>query len=365
MVSSVGIRGAGLAGMSLAQAIRNLDPTIAISVFDIRDRLAHPSRTFCFFDSEQARGVIVPRHAWSRVAVRGPGFIREISVADTPYTMIRGNDYFEQTLTALEQAGVAFGWGCLSVEMESTTSLVVNGERKVFDVVVDAAFRVEDAQSVLWQSFAGEWITADQDIFDPGCAVLMDLGESSHESPVSFVYVLPTSTRMALVEHTTFSTRPLPREMHVASCDVWLEKNIGCGISRGPREYGCIPMGLKTSTTSEHLSIGSISGAVRPATGYAFQTIQQQAVALAERIVKRADRHERPFPSWLSFGDLLFLKALERSPHRGSALMGSLLTRAPSKDLIAFLSGRVTFGQAFRVWSSVSKMAMIRALVGL
>lgn len=365
MAYSVGIRGAGLAGMSLAQALLALDPSLTISLFDVRDRLPHPARTFCFFDDGKSVAPSVPRYSWQRVALRGNGFSREISVADAPYTMVRGDDYFATTLQCLEDAGVSFRWGCRSVEVATKSSLVVDEHKRVFDTVIDAAFRVEDAHSLLWQSFAGEWITAERDIFDPGCAVLMDLGESSAESPVSFVYILPTSARDALVEHTTFSVRPMAREAHLALCDRWIQTNVGCSVSRGPREYGCIPMGLKGGAKSGKLSVGSTSGAVRPATGYAFQTIQHQAVVIAERIVNRAGGTVEPFPVWLRFGDRLFLRALERSPFRGTALMESLLSRAPSKELVAFLAGKATLREALRVWSSVSKVSMIRALVGL
>ena len=371
MTFTVGIRGAGLAGLSLAQAISARDPSVAISLFDIRDRHPHLGRTFCFFDDGIALTPAVPRYSWSRVALRGNGFVREISVEDTPYTMIRGEDYFALALQALEDAGVSFTWGCRSVEIATPSSLLVDGEVKRFDVVIDAAFRTQDAHSLLWQSFAGEWITADSDIFDPECAVLMDLGDSSGESPVSFIYVLPTSARTALIEHTTFSVRPMDREVHLAACHDWIERNIGNRISRGAQEHGCIPMGLATHAQGAVLSLGTMSGAVRPATGYAFHTIQRQALEMAELIISRKEsvalkeRAMTAIPRWMVLGDILFLKALVRSPSKGSVLMGSLLSRAPSKELVAFLSGTATFREVFRVWSSVSKVSMMRALVGL
>ena len=371
MTVTVGIRGAGLAGMSLAQALLAQDPSIQISSFDMRARLPHPGRTFCFFDNGVGNAPTIARHSWPRVAVRGNGFVREISVADTPYTMVRGDDYFASALKTLEAAGVSFTWGCRSVEVCTESSLVVDGHLKTFDVVVDAAFLVKDSKSLLWQSFAGEWVSADADIFDPGCAVLMDLGESSAESPISFVYILPTTARTALVEHTTFSVHPLAGEVHLSLCDEWLRKNLSGAISRGPREYGCIPMGLTTLTKGDCLSLGSSAGAIRPATGYAFQMIQNQASDMATWIIEnkregaRKKRGAVSIPRWMIMGDLVFLRALARTPTMGTKLMEGLLSRAPSKDLVAFLSGRATFAEAFRVWSSVSKVSLLRALVGL
>jgi hypothetical protein len=43
--------------------------------------------------------------------------------------------------------------------------------------------------------------------------------------------------------------------------------------------------------------------------------------------------------------------------------METLLSRAPSRALIAFLSGDLSFTEALSVWFSIPKIAMIRALL--
>ncbi len=46
---TIGIRGAGLSGLSVARELITREPNAKITLFDTRPRLPHLSRTFCFF----------------------------------------------------------------------------------------------------------------------------------------------------------------------------------------------------------------------------------------------------------------------------------------------------------------------------
>lgn len=361
-VHTVGIRGAGLSGLSIARELLRRQPTVSISVFDIRPRLPHPQRTFCFFGTEKALSVPCPSFTWQTVALRGASFERRIEIPTTPYTMIRGNDFFESVLQELESLGVSLHWSCESIDIDGDT-IHVDGTGFTFDCVIDAAFQPTAASSRMWQSFAGMCIETSSPVFDPTTATLMDIKESSTAAPVSFFYVLPTSHCTALVEHTTFSPAPLPPEYHLEQCRSWIENHAGPGFVQVECEQGAIPMGLRRSRSSGVQTTGTAAGTVRPATGYAFLATQRHAQRLSEHILHGAATPQSPYPWWLTLGDHLFLRALVNSPTSGGALMESLLSHAPSQDLLAFLSGDSTFCQALSVWLSAPKIAMLRSLV--
>lgn len=295
------------------------------------------------------------------------GFDRVISTPHAPYSMLRGDDFFEQTLDELERRGVVFSWECPTVEI-SERAIIANSREHFFDHVIDASFDPAVANAVLWQSFGGLWVTTERDTFDPSAALLMDLLPSEAESPVAFVYVLPLSSREALVEHTTFSVRPMSAAFHRSGCEEWLAMNCQGAYSVTRTEHGIIPMGLRVSKGSTSARIGSVAGAIRPATGYAFVHIQRQARELALRILKGAQKEissAPPFPRWYAHADGLFLKALARSPHHGSVLMGRLLERAPAESLVRFLSGEAGLLEGLKVMSSMPKGPMMRALIGI
>jgi lycopene beta-cyclase len=360
--STIGIRGAGLSGLSVARELLRLDPTVKISIFDTRARLPHPPRTFCFFKAKPLSHSSVPSFSWNTVMFRGSSFERRLDVSSRPYTMIRGDDFFPAILRELEEAGVEFHWGCQSVEIVES-SIRADGETREFHTVIDAAFQAHTAEALLWQSFAGVWITSHKALFDPGTAMLMDLQESSPTAPVSFLYILPTSERTALIEHTTFSPSPMPKSYHLDRCFAWLDNNHAGEVLPGATEYGLIPMGLQTTGSSEHLLVGSTAGVVRPATGYAFIRAQEHARQVAQRVLATGTPSPHPYPRWLTMADTLFLQALLNAPDKGGYMMERLLSRARADSLVAFLSGDVRLLDALSVWLSVPKYTMLRSLL--
>lgn len=360
-IQTVGIRGAGLSGMSVARELLRADPHLSITIFDRRPRLPHPQRTFCFFDRNLRERLSVPSFTWPSVMFRGPSFERRVDVSTSPYTMIRGDDIFGRLLEELEAHGVSFRWRCSEVGIQGR-SIRADGETLSFDTVIDAAFEATESRSTLWQSFAGVWVTSERELFDPSTAILMDLQESSVDAPVSFLYILPTSKHTALVEHTTFSPAPLPKERHLDHCFSWIDKRIDGAIQRGEIEHGVIPMGLHTPPSAKGVRVGSAAGMIRPATGYAFVATQDHARRVAEQVLNDRAAPARPYPWWLMVADSLFLRALVQAPERGGRLMERLLSRSRADALISFLSGDVSFREAFAVWMSVPKLSMIKSL---
>jgi lycopene beta-cyclase len=365
IVKSVGIRGAGLSGLSIARELLAERPDLSITIFDVRPRLPHPQRTFCFFGDEKCLPSNLPRHTWSSVLFRGPSFVRRLDVSARRYTMVRGDDFFDRILSQLESSGVDFRWGCREVSIKGNT-ISADGVTLEFDVAVDAAFRSDTARSVMWQSFAGMWVAVERPLFEPDAAILMDLGESSPEAPVSFLYILPTSPTSALIEHTTFSPTPLSEAYHKGCCVAWLLEKVGERFECTACETGAIPMGLIPSRDQDrHIVVGSAAGAVRPATGYAFLATLRHARATAQQLLSGAAVTSRIYPRWLEIGDRLFLKSLLSNPHRGRELLERLLSRAPSDHLVSFLSAEVTMKEALSVWLCAPKRIMLQGLLGI
>jgi lycopene beta-cyclase len=364
-VRTVGIRGAGLSGLSLARELLAVRPDLSITILDVRPRLPHPQRTFCFFEGEGSPMTALPTHTWTKVVFRSPTFERHLDVSAKPYTMVRGDDFFDVVLRELEAAGVQFRWACPEVSIERNT-ISADGTALTFDLAIDAAFRSDTARSMMWQSFAGLWVTAERPTFDPHAAILMDLREGSPEAPVSFLYILPTSTKSALIEHTTFSPLPLAEEYHREHCVAWLLERVGERFEVEAREGGAIPMGLMTSGgQAQHIVVGSAAGTVRPATGYAFLATLRHTREVARQLLSGGAVSVGIYPRWLEGGDRLFLRSLLSSPYCGGQLLEGILSRAPAKALVSFLSAEVSLKDALSVWLCAPKRIMLRGLLGI
>lgn len=362
-ITAIAIRGAGMAGLSLAREILTINPKTSITLFDVRPRLPHPQRTFCFFGKQSLPDHLKPSTVWNTVTFKGGNFERSIDVSSKPYVMIKGDEFFQETLEQLESAGVAFYWNCAEVRIDKN-NIHTESQTFTFDRVIDTAFKKEDASSLAWQSFAGIWIRTENAVFDPSQAILMEIIESTPEAPVSFFYILPTSINTALVEHTTFSPEALTADYHLTRCHAWLANNIHCPVIVENTEHGAIPMGLQIRPPAEAITLGSSAGAIRPATGYAFVTVQKQAKTIARKMFENNPQTiEAPHPFWLTLGDRLFLRALRAAPPTGEILMTGLLSKCPADRLISFLSDDVTLAEAISVWCSIPKRTMLRALL--
>jgi lycopene beta-cyclase len=367
---SVGIRGAGLAGLSFAEALLAHVPGVSISIFDVRPRLPHPPRTFCFFRDIHSDNALPLTHEWSRVSFAGPNFRRTIPCPQTPYALVRGEDIFSKLLTGLEEAQVSFMWECGAVEASPRT-ITADGITKRFDLVVDAAFIPTENTATLWQSFAGLWVRAEQPIFDPDTALLMDLDVGELNASVRFVYLLATSPTTALIEHTVFARQPLSRDEHISECHTWAMRQEYTDLTISDTEYGRIPMGLVRQSASAALPrIGTAGGAVRASTGYAFQTTLRQVDQLALLIAAALQKGENlptltspPLPLWMRMADRLFIKALANAPRKGQLIMNELLRTAPEGELLSFLAGTASLPEAVRVMKCVPKYTMLKALV--
>jgi lycopene beta-cyclase len=369
---SIGIRGAGVAGLSFAQALLRYLPGVSISLFDIRGRTPHPTRTFCFFNDGTIPLPVRPDHQWESVTLSGPNFKRKLGCKETPYSLIRGDNIFSQALGELEQAGVNLSWGHTAIEIAERT-LIVDSTPHRFDLVIDAAFDPNSSSARLWQSFAGVWVSSTDPLFDPRSAVLMDLDVIKSDSSVRFIYLLPTSPTTALIEHTVFARQPRPENEHLEALHEWVSRQGYTNFEVQEREYGRIPMGLtRISSSSDKLHrLGTISGAVRASTGYAFLNIQRQshqlALELASKLRKGGSLPSAPpppIPLWMRSADRVFIEALARSPQYGQMIMSELLRTAPEPELIRFLAGSASPFQGLKVISCAPKMAMLKALYG-
>jgi lycopene beta-cyclase len=369
---SIGIRGAGVAGLSFAQALLRYLPGVSISLFDIRARLPHPTRTFCFFNDGAIPLPVRPDYEWQSVILSGSNFKRKLPCKDTPYSLIRGDNFFSNALTELEQSGVNISWGHSSIEISEGT-LIVDSTPHRFDLVIDAAFDPNGSSARLWQSFAGIWVNSTEPLFDPRTAVLMDLDVIESDSSVSFVYLLPTSPTTALIEHTVFARQPRPENEHLEGLYEWISRQGYTNFEVQEREYGRIPMGLTRipSSNDKLHRLGTISGAVRASTGYAFLNIQKQALELAQALASNLRKGGSlpsapppPIPLWMRSADRIFIQALARSPRYGQTIMSELLRAAPEAELIRFLAGSATPLQGLKVIGCAPKIAMLKALYG-
>jgi lycopene beta-cyclase len=255
----------------------------------------------------------------------------------------------EATVTDIGSDGVVEGAG-------------VSG-RWVFDTRPTTPAR--PGRVALLQHFRGWFVRTAEDRFDTSVAGLMDFRADQPRGGVAFGYVLPTSPREALVEHTLFSRDTWPTEAYESALNDWaLRLGLGPFEVTGV-EQGAIPMTdapFPRRVGERVFRLGAAGGATRPSTGYTFSAAQRQARGVAEAL--RQGRDPEPPAAYsrrhLAM-DALMLRALDGGLLDGAEFFAGLFEAQPTERVLRFLDGSTSLREDLAVMASAPKAAMVRA----
>lgn len=217
-----------------------------------------------------------------------------------------------------------------------------------------------------YQIFLGYEIETDEDFFDPQCVDLMKDMICTQDG-LSFLYILPFSSRSALVEYTIFtsifkSPNEFEKKLHAFMNTHY--KDHGYKILH--TEQAVLPMGevsFKKETRSNFFHAGGHSGALRESSGYGFLNIynwSQQAVhALKEN--KKTPRANQS-NNFMNFLDRHFIKTLKLYPHESANIFMAMAKNMPADNFARFMNGDIKFLDILRVIMAVPKGPFLRAL---
>ncbi len=165
--------------------------------------------------------------------------------------MIRGIDFYEHMRHELSKfPRVCFVQGKVEQikDGEDVAEVIVNGVsysgKWVFDSLLQPAQLHIDTTRYhdIKQHFKGWDIETDWDVFDPEVMTLFDFRTPQKDS-MRFVYILPFSTRRALVEYTIFSAKLLTEIEYDDGINDYLRNILGITqYRRVAEEKGIIPM---------------------------------------------------------------------------------------------------------------------------
>jgi lycopene beta-cyclase len=356
------VLGAGLAGLSLADALLDRDPKTRIVLLDRRHRWGR-DRTWCTWLTGPLRFADLATHQWSRweLASRGRRVIRHSR--SHPYIHLDSRDLYAHVLARIARAPraeVRTGHRVRAVHPQGSGWIVETDHERV------TAARVVDAMGPLsplgqhddvarQQRFLGWEIEADDDRFDPTAVTLMDF-RGVVDGALTFFYVLPFSSRRALVEHTTIGGAGPSAQARRTALTAEADRRCGPGRWRAVfEERGRIPMSASTGTPARgpgFFTAGAAAGAIRPSSGYAFTRSQRHTERLAAALTEGRGQ-PAVAPTAHSVLDRLFLAALSRAPDGGEQLLWQLATGLDADRFARFMTDTASPIDDLHVASSI------------
>ena len=368
------VLGGGCAGLSLGLRLAD-ERGCCRRTMVIESRHAYTNdRSWCFWRLGPHRHDALVRRSWSRVEVRSASQSVQLACADTPYQMLEADTFYDHARSAIAASeGVRLQTGATVL---APPRPVPGGWRVETSIGSLTAAQVIDTRppavprrggSTLWQSFLGQELVCDRPVFDPDRVGLMNFADDTR-SVVAFTYVLPLAADRALVETTLFDPQPYAPADLACRQQRAVQSLCGPAQTRVLRtESGILPMGIVGSAAGlgpGHSYAGLMSGAARPATGYAFQRIQRWADGCGEALRRGTPvRGHEPDGLLTRLMDGLFLDVLKNHPERGPELFTRLFDRTATSRVVRFLSDRATFLDRVAVAASLPTGLFLRQLL--
>ena len=369
------IVGGGLSGLALAAELAAPEFS-GLSVLVLEKRASYlRDRTWSFWSpSEGARHRYshLERARWGQWAVSLNALTcLHVSQKQT-YATLDADAFYsaaQDAIASSKNVELSLATGVASIETQaSSQSMVVRTEQgSVVQArwVFDARPPQHVAANTLVQQFVGWEIHTNDDAFDSRTVQLMAF--EPHVQGLHFWYILPYSSRSALVENTWISPAHWQPD-YTQELQLYLSKRLQIkSYSIAYKEQGILPLDrVKPEAISNRvIPLGRGGGTLRASTGYAFLDTLSHAKGLAESLrtelstgdIDGARAHWQPHTfkrlaaeHWM---DAVFLNALAQDWLRAPEYFMQMFDCVDADGIVAFLSGQASLAQ---------RIAIMRAL---
>jgi len=372
------IVGAGAAGLSLLLALDAANYSGNVVVLE-RQQGPQNDRIWSFWHAADEQGDSLPEyikailtHKWQSWSLSVEG--KEYFMRDTffQYCSLRSESLSAlalERISAKENFHIRFNCEVAEIKAEGSSAIVITLEEPlVANQVVDTRPPALQSQHEgLIQCFYGEEIICKADIFEPSTVKLMQQLKHS-DLGIEFIYILPFSTKHALVEFTCFSLSPVAASVlktRLAAALHELVEHTSYTVKRS--ESAALPMYLVNQNRQQqntHIIYGGIAGgALRASTGYSFIGSQNWAKQSAYDLVKKNTLSVIvPIPAIYQMMDKLMLSVLRDDMKVGVSMFTQLFKTVPPARFVRFMSEKATFIDFMYIIWAMPKSPFLHAL---
>lgn len=364
------IAGAGCAGLSLLMRILDA-PALAQKKILLTDRAPknQDDRTWCFWEKGAGYFENIVHHRWDQLMVRHYKGEVALNMDGYAYKMIRGIDFYNHCFNRIKkhpQVQVLYG-EITGIDPEASIITVNNTEYEaghIFSSVLLKPPVLHPREFYLLQHFRGWWIETDEAVFDPQKADLMNF-RVSQQHGCTFVYVMPVSTKRALVEYTLFTEETLQSEAYDASIKQFIAEELNIENYRVTQiENGIIPMTNYRFPEQEGnvVYLGTAGGQTKASTGYTFRNIQKHSEAIIPALnnVNPFLKIIKPHPRF-HFYDSVLLRVLQERKIEGAEIFYRMFKKNPASRVLRFLDNESDFMEELAIMNSTPKMLFMPA----
>lgn len=325
-------------------------------------------RTWCFWEKESGYFESIVYKKWDRLLFRSEKLLLPLDIAPYQYKMIRGIDFYDYCFSKIHrQRDIDIKYG--EISFERGREIKINDEilpvkgAVVFNSIYLPAQKQEN-KFYLLQHFKGWIIETPTTQFDPACGTLMDFN-MPQDHGASFVYLLPLTPNMALVEYTLFTKELLQQQEYGLQLRTYINQHLKiASFTIREEEFGIIPMTNAKFKGYQHgmYNIGTAGGQTKASTGYTFRFIQKHAAQIVEDIMlkkhpaKKIDTKRR-----FHFYDSTLLHILSENKLPGKEIFTQLFQKNSAAKVFKFLDNETTINEELKIISTLPKKQFLTA----
>jgi lycopene beta-cyclase len=299
------------------------------------------------------------------------------NIESQPYYYIKSIDLYNYTLEQVNRLAIPIFRDQVNNIVETDANYVIqtnNGSiqaKYVFDSRPPLNQILGKNDIFLHQSFYGLHIRFSRDVFQKDAFDMMNFNVEQHNY-TQFIYLLPFSSREALIELTRFGAEKIDLNYAKEILHEQLINEYGDYEVVGD-EIGSIPMTTfvnKPNPSKGIINMGASANLIKPSTGYAFKNMYDNAQRLAGNINKldkiglaKLNHPLKPSKKRFLFYDRLLLIILLRWPHEGKRIFSRLYKRQSIQTIFLFLDEKTTLFQEMKIFASLPVLPFLKALV--
>ncbi|NER17654.1 lycopene cyclase family protein [Spongiivirga citrea] len=356
--------GAGAAGLMLAYRMLQSGDFNTKQFLLIDKNLKNTNdRTWCFWEEGEGEWDTIITKKWDSCLFKGKGYSNSFRLSPFSYKMIKGIDFYEMMLSSLSTySNVTIKYESIqSIKDEhSHVSIITDVSSyksvKVFNSIFDwNTITKQEKYPVLQQHFIGWFVETEKSVFNADTATFMDF-DLQQNGNTRFMYVLPETSKKALLEYTLFSEHILDKSEYENAIKEYLNE-LGVKEYRiAEKEQGSIPMTVAPFSTNTRniLNIGTAGGWTKASTGFTFSMISRKTKELVPRINESLDftTYNKKTRFW--YYDLWFLDVLTKYNHKGGLIFTRMFKRNAPRQILRFLDEQTHFFEELRIMFSLT-----------
>ncbi len=328
-------------------------------------------RTWCFWEAHEGLFQEIVYKNWAQIDFYGPSFSARFDIAPYQYKMIRGKDFYQyvfdklatfQNVSFLQEKIVRIFEEDNIACVQTATQIIT--AQYVFNSILFQPGMLQTAGSLL-QHFTGWVITTPDDKFNNDVATFMDF-RICRPGENTFVYVLPVSSRKALVEYTVFSPELLQQEEYANALRNYISQFLKIEtFTIEEEEFGVIPMSTYSfaHNISAVIHIGTAGGQTKGSSGYTFQFIQKHSASIAIALLRGEHPNSKnniPDKRFKLYDNTL-LHVLYNKQLTAGQIFSDLFRRNKPQLILKFLDNETSVADEIKIMSSVPSRIFLPA----